>query len=88
MISFLKMLLWSEKKVKVAQSCLILCDAMDCSLPGAFVYGILQARILKWIAIPFSKGSSQPRGRTQASRIAGRFFIVWTAREAQEYWSG
>ena len=44
--------------VKVAQSCLTLCDPMDCSLPGSSVHGILQARILEWVAIPFSRGSS------------------------------
>ena len=49
-----------EVKVKmlVAQSCLILCNPMDCSLPGSSVLGILQARILDWVAIPFSRGSS------------------------------
>ena len=47
--------------VLVAQSCPILCDLMDCSLPGSSVHGILQARILEWGAIPFSRGSSQPR---------------------------
>ena len=51
----------SEREVKVAQSCPILCDPMDCSLPGSFVHGILQARILEWIAVPFSRGSSRPR---------------------------
>ena len=48
-------------KVLVAQSCLILCDPMDWSLPGSSVHGILQATILEWVAILFSKGSSQPR---------------------------
>ena len=52
------------------------------------VHGILQARILEWVAFPFSKGSSQPRNRTQVSCTAGRFFTSWTTREAQEYWSG
>ena len=53
-----------EKKVKVlvAQSCLTLCDPIDCSPPGSSVRGILQARILEWVAIPFSRGSSQARG--------------------------
>ena len=46
------------------------------------VHGILQARILEWVAFPFSRGSSQPRDRTQVSRIAGRFFINWAIREA------
>ena len=56
--------------VKVAQSCLTLCDPMDYT-----VYGILQTRILEWVAFPFSRGSSQPRDPTQVSRIAGGFFI-------------
>ena len=47
--------------VLVAQLCPTLCDPMDCSLPGSSTYGILQARILEWVAIPFSRGSSQPR---------------------------
>ena len=53
---------------------LILCDPMDCSLPGSSVHGIPQARTLEWVAIPFSKASSQPRDQTQVSHIAGRFF--------------
>ena len=52
------------------------------------VQGILQARILEWVAIPISGVSSQPRDQTQVSRIAGRFFTSWATREAQEYWSG
>ena len=51
-------------------------NPMDCSLPGSSVHGILQARILEWVAVPFSRGSSQPRDQTQVSRIAGGFFIV------------
>ena len=66
----------------VAQSCPTLCDPVDCSLSGSFVHGILQARILEWIAIPFSRGSSQPRDQTQASHIAGGFFTIWATREA------
>ena len=61
-----------EKKVLVAQSCPTLCDSMDCSPPGSFVHGILQARLLGWLAISFSRGSSRPRDQTQASCIAGR----------------
>ena len=57
------------KKVKVTQSCPILCDSMDYT-----VHGILQARTLEWAAFPFSKGSSQARDQTQVSRIASRFF--------------
>ena len=69
--------------VLVTQSCLTLWDPMDCSSPGSPVHGILQARILEWVAIPFSRGSSQPRDRTWVSR---GFFTVWTTREAG-YWS-
>ena len=54
---------------------------MNCSPPGSSVYGILQARTLGWIAIPFSRGSSLPRDWTWVSHIAGRFFTVWTTRE-------
>ena len=50
------------------------CDPMDCSPPGSSVHGILQARILEWIAISFSRGSSRPGNRIQVSCIAGRFF--------------
>ena len=62
--------------VKVAQSHLTLCNPMDCILPGPSVHGILQARILDWVAIPFSRGSSQPRDRTQVSHIAGGFLTI------------
>ena len=55
---------------------------MDCSPPGFSVHGILQARILEWLAISFSRGSSQPRDRTQASCIAGTCFNLWATREA------
>ena len=54
----------------------------DCSPPGSSVHGILQVRILEWAAIPFSRGSSQPRDRTQVFCITGRFFTVWVTREA------
>ena len=55
---------------------------MDCSLPGSSAHRILQARILEWVAIPFSRGSSWPRDRSQVSYIAGRLFTIWTIREA------
>ena len=64
---------------KSLQSCLTLCDLMDCSLPGSSVHGILQAGILEWVVISFSRESSRPRDRTQASWvswIAGRFFTA------------
>ena len=70
-------------KVKVAQSCPILFNPMDYT-----VHGILQARVLEWVAIPFSRGSSQPRDPTQVSHIAGEFFTSRATREAQECWSG
>ena len=59
-------------KVKVSQSCLTLCNSMDCSLPDSSVRGILQARILDWmVAVPLSRRSSQPRDQTQVIHIAG-----------------
>ena len=67
--------------VKVAQSCLTLCDPMNYT-----VHGILQARILEWVDFLFSRGSSQPRDWIQVSLIAGRFFISWAARESQWMW--
>ena len=68
---------WSE----VAQSCPTLCDTMDCSLPGFSVYEIFQARVLEWVAISFSRESSQPRDRSQVSCIVGRRFTLWATRE-------
>ena len=67
-------------EVKVAQLCLTLCDPMDYT-----VHRILQAQILEWVAFPFSRGSPQPKDRTQVSHIAGRFFTSWATREAQQY---
>ena len=62
---------WKKKwKVSVAQSCPTLCDPMDSSLPGSSVHGVLQARILEWVAIFSSRGSSWPRDRTSLSHIA------------------
>ena len=64
-------------KLKVSQLCLTLCDPMDYT-----VHGILQARILEWVAFPFSRWSFQPRDQTQVSHIEGRFFTIWATREA------
>ena len=58
-----------ESESEVAQSCLTLCDPVDCSPPGSSVHGILQATILEWVAISFFRGSSLPRDRTQAPCI-------------------
>ena len=81
--------LWSHlnsslivSEVKVTQLCPTLCDPMNYT-----AHGILQARILEWVAFS-SKGSSQPRDRTQVFHIAGGFFTSWGTKEAQEYWSG
>ena len=73
-------LLLLKREREVAQSCPTLCDPMDCSPPGSSVHGILQARILEWVAISFSRGSSQPRDWTRVSCIAGRHFILWATR--------
>ena len=62
-----------------------LCDSTDCSLPGSSVCGILQARILEWVAISFSRGFSQPKDWTWVSCIAGGFFTIWATREALIY---
>ena len=72
----------SKVKVFVAHSCLILCYPMNCSPSGCAVHGVLQARILKWVAIPFSGGFSRPSDQTWVSHIAGRFFHFWATREA------
>ena len=58
---------------------------MDSSLPGSSVHGISQARILEWVAIPFSSGSYPPSDLTWVSDTAGVFFTVWATREAPEY---
>ena len=63
-------------KVLVTQLCPTLRDPMHCSLPGSSVLGILQARILEWVAMPSTRGSSQPRDRTQVSHITGRFSTI------------
>ena len=55
---------------------------MDCSLPGSFLHGILQARVLEWVAISFSRVSSRLKDRTQVSCIAGRRFNLWATKEA------
>ena len=63
-----------------AQSCLTVCDAMDCNPTGSSVHGILLARILEWVVISFSRGSSRPRDQTRVScvsSVTGRFFTRW-----------
>ena len=68
---------------EVSQSCLTLCDPLDCSLPGSSLHGILQGRVLEWVAISFSRGSSWARDGTWVSCIPGRRFNLWATREAR-----
>ena len=74
--------IWPSES-EVSQSCPTLCDPMDCRLPGSSVHGIFRARVLEWVAISFSRGSSQPRDQTRVSHIVGRRFTIWATREAQ-----
>ena len=69
---------------KSFQLCLTLWDPMDCSSPCSSVHCTFQARILEWVAIPFSKGSFWPRDQIQVSCIAGKFFTIWATREASK----
>ena len=92
-ISYMDLLLyiWYMCALSVTQLCPTLWDPMDWSPPGCSVHGILQARILEWVAIPFSRGSSQPRDQKYASYvscIAGRFFTTNSTREGQSRYSG
>ena len=66
----------SESESEVAQSCPTLCDPMDFSLPGSSLHGTFQARVLEWVTISFSRGSSRPRDRTLVFSIAGTRFNV------------
>ena len=74
----------SEGESEVPQSHMTLCDSMDCSLPGSSIYGILQVRILEWVAISFSRRSSQSRDWTQVSHIIGRWFTIRATKEGME----
>ena len=69
--------------VLVARSCLTLCHPVGCSPPGSSVHGILQAMVLEWVAISFSRGTSQSRNWTQVSHTAGRYFTDWATWETQ-----
>ena len=69
----------------VAHLVWLFCDPVDCSPPGSSVHGILLARILEWVAYPFSRGFSQPRNQTGVSCIAGGFFTSWATREAPSW---
>ena len=72
-----------QSESEVTQSCPTLCDPMDCSLPHSSIRGIFQARVLEWVAISFSRGSSWPRDWTQVSCIVGRRFNLGATREVQ-----
>ena len=67
-------------------SWLTFCNPMDCSLPGSSVHGILQVRILEWVAIPFSRGSSRPMDQTQVSCRVGRYFTIWVTEKPVAAW--
>ena len=71
----------TESESEVVQSCPTLCDPVDCSLPGSSLHGFLQAKILEWVAISFSRGSSWPRDRIWVSHTGGRRFNLWASRE-------
>ena len=79
-LPFMPLLSWCFCHCPVTKLCPTLCDSMDCSPPGSPVHGISQARILEWVAIPFSRGSSWPRDWTRVSYIADRFFTIWATR--------
>ena len=74
----------------VDQSTPTLCQPVDCSPPGSSVHAILQAKIVEWVALPFSRGSPWPKDQTQVSRIAGRLFTIWATKEAAKifFWPG
>ena len=75
-----------RKESEVAQLCPTLCNLMDCSLPRSSVHGIFQARVLEWVAVSFSRGSSRSRHWTQVSHIAGKRFTVWATTEVFPIW--
>ena len=72
-----------ESESYITQSCPTLCNPMDCSLPGSSIYGIFQAKVLQWVAISFSRGSSQLRNRTRVSLIVGRRFTILATKEIE-----
>ena len=74
--------LYTSNVCSVAKSCPSLCDTMDCSPPGFSVHGILQARILEWVAISFSRRSSWPRDQTHVSLFGRQILYCWATREA------
>ena len=79
------MYIYVYESALVTQSCSTLCKLMDSSPPGSSVHGIIQARILEWVTIPFYWGSSWPKDRTQVTCTGAGFFTVWATREAHVY---
>ena len=73
----------ATRHCEVTQLCLTLCDPMDCSPPGSSIHGIFYARVLEWVSISFSRGSSQAKDQTWVSHIAGRRFTFWATKESQ-----
>ena len=80
-IEVLTTIAWKKKVKLKSLSHVWLCNPMDCSLTGSSIHGIFQARILEWVAISFSWGSSRPRDRTQVFCVSGRLFTIWGTRE-------
>ena len=76
-----------HSQVLVTQSCPTLCDPIDCSLPRYTIYGILQARVLEWVPIPFSRGSSWPRDRTRSPTLQGDSFLSELPRKPKVLFS-
>ena len=76
--------LYWQQILLVVQLCPTHCDPTDCSPPGSSVHGILQARILMWVAIPSSRGSSQSRDQTWVTCLIGRLFTIWATKEASD----
>ena len=83
------MFTWARVCAKLLQSCLTLCNPVDCSPSGSSVLGILQARVLEWVVLPPSWKSSQPKDLTHSPVLAGGFFTTGTTWEAQIHaWNG
>ena len=74
-----------ESESEFAQSCPTLCNPMECSPPGSGIHGVFQARVLEWVAISFSRGSSQPRDRTWVSHTLGRRFYHLSHQGSPQY---
>ena len=74
---------WRWGKQGNRSECQTLCDPVGYNLPGSSIHGILQVRVLEWVAISFSRESSRPKDRTRVSCIAGRHFTIWDTREAR-----